>query len=382
MSGSSLQARRLERRRLDEVQPHPDAAEVPTLCEAEYRVLRDDIAARGVQVPLEVTPAGVLLDGRARLRAARELGHEAVQVIVVTPDDDLEYILRAALLRRHLDASQRAALALKLVPFAEMRAAAKERQHAALRPGVVVATLPARQQPANNGRTRDLIACIAGISPRTAQDVITIHDHDPAVYEQILRGERNANNAAREVRQTLRDAQLAAAPRPLPQGPFELIYADPPWRLAGSPTSSRAVENHFPTMVLDEIKAMVIPAASRAVLYLWAVNSLLPEALHVIDAWGFQYRTNYSWVKDRWGLGHWNRTQHELLLVATHGKVSPPAEDARASSVIHAARRRHSQKPDEVYELLERLHPHDARLELFARQSRPGWSVWGNEALK
>jgi len=91
-----------------------------------------------------------------------------------------------------------------------------------------------------------------------------------------------------------------------------------------------------------------VPAASKAVLYLWAVNSLLPEALQVITAWGFHYATNYAWVKDKWGLGHWNRTQHELLLVAVRGKFSTPAEGARTSSVIHAPRRRHSQKPEAI----------------------------------
>jgi N6-adenosine-specific RNA methylase IME4 len=131
---------------------------------------------------------------------------------------------------------------------------------------------------------------------------------------------------------------------------------------------------------LGEIQAFSVPVASNAVLYLWAVNSLLREALQVVSAWGFHYATNYAWVKDKWGLGHWNRTQHELLLVAVRGKFCPPAEGARTSSVIQAARRRHSQKPDAVYQLLEQLHPKATRLELFARQNRPGWTAWGNEA--
>ena len=122
MSGPSVETEQLERRPVGELRPHPQAAEVPTLTEADYRTLRDDVAARGVLVPLEVTAGGTLLDGRARLRAARELGHERVAVIVVTPADELEHILRAALHRRHLDASQRAALALKLLRTARRRA--------------------------------------------------------------------------------------------------------------------------------------------------------------------------------------------------------------------------------------------------------------------
>jgi ParB-like chromosome segregation protein Spo0J len=217
-----------------------------------------------------VTAAGVVLDGRARLRAARELGHEEIPVRVAAPNDELEYILRAALHRRHLDASQRAAIALKLVPFQGLREQARDRQRANLRRGAEAATLPAR---AWQGRTRELVAELAGTSPRTAQDVITTYEHDPQLYEQVLRGERRANAAANEVRQTLRDAQLAAAAPPPPEGPFELIYADPPWRLPGNPTSSRAVERHYPTLPLEEIKTIAIPAAEDALLFLWGVNS-------------------------------------------------------------------------------------------------------------
>jgi hypothetical protein len=238
----------------------------------------------------------VVLDGRARLRACRELGHELVAVDVVAPPNELEHILRAALHRRHLDPSQRAALVLKLLSFEDLRAQARERQQGNLRHGAEVATLPARVA---QGRTRDLVAKLAGTSPRTAQDVITVHEHDPQLYEQILRGDRKANTAANEIRQALRDAELAAAAPPLPTGPFELVYADQPWRLPGSPTSSRAVENHYSTLPLEEIKAIRIPAAENALLFLWGVNSMTPEALELIAAWGFSYLTNFVWCKDK-----------------------------------------------------------------------------------
>jgi N6-adenosine-specific RNA methylase IME4 len=344
----------------------------------DEHTLRADISARGLLVPIKVTAAGVVLDGRARLRACRELGHELISVHVVAPDDEFEYILRAALHRRHLDASQRAALALKLVPFEELRAQARERQQANLRHGAEVATLPAR---AAQGRARELVAKLAGTSPRTAQDVITVHEHDPQVYEQILRGDRKANTAANEVRQTLRDAELAAAAPPLPEGPYDVVYADPPWRLPGSPTSSRAVENHYRTEPLEDIKAIEIPAAVDAQLLLWGVNSMTPEALELMSAWGFSYVTNFVWCKDRWGLGQYNRCQHELLHVGRRGKFAPPSTKRRQSSVIDARRGRHSAKPASVYELIETMYPHASKLELFARGTpRPGWAAWGNEA--
>src|SRR4051794_660967 len=97
-----------EERPVAEVMPHPHGAEVPTLAEDEYQALKADIRERGLLVPLEVTASGQLLDGRARLRAARELGHPTVPVRVTEPRDELEHILLAALQRRHLDPSQRA----------------------------------------------------------------------------------------------------------------------------------------------------------------------------------------------------------------------------------------------------------------------------------
>jgi N6-adenosine-specific RNA methylase IME4 len=134
-------------------------------------------------------------------------------------------------------------------------------------------------------------------------------------------------------------------------------------------------------MTVEEIKSIVVPAADDALLLLWAVNSLLPEALEVVQAWGFEYKTNFVWVKHVFGLGSWNRCQHELLLVATRGSFRPPPRQRRPSSVITAKRRAHSQKPDSVYELIERMYPRASKLELFARGTpRPGWSAWGNEA--
>jgi N6-adenosine-specific RNA methylase IME4 len=188
-----------------------------------------------------------------------------------------------------------------------------------------------------------------------------------------------ADAAARRVRRQLRDAQLPPPPPP-PEGPFQLIYADPPWQL-GHPDSKHAPETHYPCMPLQEIKQIQVPAAEDALLLLWGVNSLLPEALEVIAAWGFSYVTNLVWVKQSIGLGVWARNRHELLLLARRGKFSPPEPDERPDSVIEADRLRHSQKPDLAYERIEKAWPRASKLELFARgAARPGWTTWGNRA--
>ena len=273
--------------------------------------------------------------------------------------------------------SQRSALALELDSYRQLRDEAEQRRLGNLRQNQAtdseVADLPPR------GKTREIAAAIAGVSPRTVQDAATVRGHDPELFEQIKAGRIAADQAARRVRRQLRDAQLPAPPPP-PEGPFELVYADPPWQL-GHPDSKNAPENHYPCMPLDEIKALPIPAADDAVLFLWAVNGLLPEALEVMAAWGFEYRTNLVWAKPSVGLGVWARNRHELLLIGRRGTISPPEPDQRPDSVIEAPRHRHSTKPDAVYELIETAYPHLSKLELFHRgHARPGWTTWGNQS--
>jgi N6-adenosine-specific RNA methylase IME4 len=355
------------------LRPHPQADTVPLLAEDAYQMLKADIGFRGLQAPLDVTGEGVVLDGRVRLRAARELGLKEVPVRVVAPRNELEHMLRAALLRRQLSASQRAALALKLLPFEEIRQKAQQRQQANLLSEPERAILPAPGE-----RSRDLIANLASTAARTAQDVITVYDHDPALFEQVLHGDLAAHTAASKTRRALRDAAIPAAP-PLPEGPFELILADPPWSF-GTPDSEFAPEQHYPTMSIAEIRSLRLPAAENCVLFLWAVNSLLPEALEVIRAWGFSYRACAVWVKPSIGPGVWLRQRHEPLLIASKGTVSPPDPDERCDSVLEAKRGRHSQKPEQSYRRIETMYPTKTKLELFARGTpRPGWAGWGNQ---
>jgi N6-adenosine-specific RNA methylase IME4/ParB-like chromosome segregation protein Spo0J len=166
---------------------------------------------------------------------------------------------------------------------------------------------------------------------------------------------------------------------------FPVIYADPPWRYENSPAghNNRSIEKHYPTMPLDEICAMGDDvrdlAADDAILYIWATVGLLRECLSVIEAWGFEYKTHFVWVKERTGQGCYSLNQHELLLVATRGKIPPPPSKSLVSSVIEAPRGAHSEKPHVVYEMIEAHYPTLAKIELFARNLRDGWTSWGNE---
>jgi N6-adenosine-specific RNA methylase IME4 len=161
-------------------------------------------------------------------------------------------------------------------------------------------------------------------------------------------------------------------------GLFDVVYADPPWRYSFSKSHSRDIENQYPTMAIDDICALRVPAADNCVLYLWATAPKLEEALRVVKAWGFTYKTHAVWDKEIIGMGYWFRGQHELLLVGTRGRVKAPAQELRVSSVIRERRTVHSRKPELVQDMIEHWFP-GPRLELFARRPREGWTVWGNE---
>jgi N6-adenosine-specific RNA methylase IME4 len=108
---------------------------------------------------------------------------------------------------------------------------------------------------------------------------------------------------------------------------------------------------------------------------------MLQEALTVVTAWGFVYRTHFVWVKDKAATGYWNRNKHEILLLATKGDIPAPPPGTQCDSIVEAPTGKHSEKPKVFYELIERYFPDLPKIELFARgKPRSGWQNWGKEA--
>jgi N6-adenosine-specific RNA methylase IME4 len=164
---------------------------------------------------------------------------------------------------------------------------------------------------------------------------------------------------------------------------YDVICADPPWTFSTySPKGKgRSAEAHYLCMTLAEVAALPVQrwAARNSVLYLWATVPHLVNALSIIEAWGFRYVSAFVWVKDRIGTGYWARNRHEHLLIGARGSKVCPARGLAIDSVIEGQQRQHSQKPDRAAEIIEHYHPDARKLELFARQHRPGWDAWGHE---
>ena len=186
---------------------------------------------------------------------------------------------------------------------------------------------------------------------------------------------------------------------------YEIILADCPWSYkvwseAKKPAAGVAVA-HYDTMDIKDICALPVAdlAAKNCKLFLWATPPCLPEAMQVIEAWGFVYRTiAFAWVKtnkrqslnqssflpvdaidNAWGIGHWTASNVELCLGAMTPNGILNRQDRSISQVVLAPRREHSRKPDEVREKIVRLCGDLPRIELFCRHRAEGWDSWGNE---
>ncbi len=219
-------------------------------------------------------------------------------------------------------------------------------------------------------------------NPSKKAQLVNVLENAPT---KLLEGVKTGKTSLVYANTTVNRSKKHDSPPSLPDGVFDVIYADPPWMydlpLRGSPNS------HYDIMSNEDIYNLNVEGVSiqdiiaeKCVLFLWATNPKLPEALSVVKAWGFDYKTNLVWVKDKIGTGYYVRGQHELLLISIKGSIPPPIEKNRFSSVLNAPRNEHSAKPDEVYEIIETMYPNRQYLELFARNTRETWTSWGLEA--
>ena len=162
---------------------------------------------------------------------------------------------------------------------------------------------------------------------------------------------------------------------------FGTIYADPPW-LYDNQATRASTSNHYGGLTVDQLCELPVKqlAADDAHLHLWITNAFLFDAPQIFDAWGFEFRSSYVWVKPQMGIGNYWRNSHEIMLTAIRGKAKR-FNDHSMMSWGEFRRTKHSSKPEEIRLLIERASP-GPYLELFGRRKVDGWTVWGNEIEK
>lgn len=369
---------------------HPAAELFPMLPEAELRELADDISKHGLLVPI-IRYGEQILDGRNRLRACALAEYEPqFEEWDEEGDDPVAFVVSLNRCRRHMSESQLAALAVDLKRIYEQEAV--ERGRANLRRGAEAPPDSPEAPTGATGKSAEKAAKAVGVSTRSVERAARVEARDPKLFEQVKTGEVTVRQAEQTI---TRRAQHDAIRKHVPaEGRFKVIVADPPWMYdvrADDETHRGRIP--YEPMTLTAICAYLKPdrVADDAVLFLWVTNAHLVDgsAAKVLEAWGFEGKTLYTWVKvdaegkPRFGGGNWGRNCTEHVILAVRGK---PVIDfdaaAHCATVFFAERGEHSEKPDLFFTgIAEPLcpYPAPARLELFARKHRAGWVCDGVE---
>lgn len=171
------------------------------------------------------------------------------------------------------------------------------------------------------------------------------------------------------------------------QKPASVLVADPPWQFGDKlPGPKRGASSHYSTLSITELCRFPLPPiADDAILFLWRVSAMQGEALRLVEAWGFELKSELVWIKTTasgepaFGMGRYVRASHETCLIARRGKAK--VRDRSVRSVFFAPRGIHSEKPGEFYQIVERLVD-GPRAELFARRRRHGWTCYGDQLPK
>jgi hypothetical protein len=361
----------------------------PPMPEDQFNSLIDSIRDHGQLTPI-VLHEGKILDGRHRHKACINLGIEPL-VEEYTGDDALSYVIALNLSRRHLDESQRAMIGGKLAALRGIGRPKKESpqisgitaKEAATKMNVGTRLVESAKKVLKEGTIElqdavdsgqiavSVAAKIAGLDHEQQAQIIADPKPEQAI-KKIARQEKEHELAERTITQTMNSAGKL----------YGVIYADPPWKYETFSENGmdRSADNHYPTMSMFDMLVLDVPAADDCVMFMWATVPMMPEALDLLDTWGFEYKSHIVWIKDRIGTGYWTRNKHELLLIGTKGKVPAPAMGTQPPSVIELPLGRHSEKPAFFADMISTLYPTTPKLEMFARIGRMGWDVIGNEA--
>lgn len=361
---------------------------VPRPTKGEYKALEADIIDKEEATePIIINQDKVILDGHTRYEICTKHGlfyRTEVREFESELDEKI-FVVDVNLKRRHLTDMQKIILAKPLEDLIAEKA--KRQQSIAGKIGRDIQLgFSSNEETPHPIDTAKEVAKQIGVSKSTYERGKKIRDE--GTPEEIQEASSKPKQITRvhnkiKKRQHLEEAHKKGSP-PMPEGVFDIIYADPGWKYDSDASQRGKADNHYATLTTKKIAEEVgaeleSHVAENAMLFLWVTNAHLEDGLRVIKVWGFKYITNFVWVKDKIGLGWFARGQHELLLLCRKGEMPHPEDHNRYPTIINAPRREHSVKPEIVYDMIETMYPNRKYLELFSRNQREGWVMWGLE---
>lgn len=379
----------------EQLEIHPIANLFPEMSEFQFEELKKDIKQHGLKMPI-LTYGGKVVDGRHRLRACTVLGIEAKYAELEAANDKSaeQSVISINLQRRHLTDGQRAIFAARLTNSLlgtnQHTAGAVSQKQVAEELGISVDSVQRGKKVLNHG-VPELIAAVsdgkiditnaAKIAQLAKVDQSQLNFDDIKAIQDASKAINKAKFESRRIERIQDIEAKRANNKPLESslGTFSVIYADPPWDYMGE------LAVGYPCMSTKEICDMPINniATKDAVLFMWTSASLLGDALQVVKAWGFEFKTSAVWDKGAAGQGAYFRQQHEVLMICIRGNVPEVPYGARPASVLKFPRLEHSRKPLEMYQIIDGMYPELSKIELFCRgEPAQGWTGWGNECTQ
>lgn len=361
--------------------------------------LADSIKAIGLLQPIGIKPDYTLIFGQRRIEAVKLLGGTEIEANIIDIANLIKGEVDENTVRKDFTMSERNALKAVIEP--EIREAAKEQQkiHGGTAPGQEKNTCGDSPQvfgetrntcggaPQVFDKTRDKVSNILGIGYKKLKQEEYIMEHaDKTTIDLVDSGEISTNAGFKKVRQAEREKENTrikeTKTKAFKESEYQVIVVDPPWplkKILRDVRPNQTSDIDYPTMTLEEISELSIPASDDCHLFLWTTNKFLPVSLDILKSWGFRYTYCMVWHKPGGfqpvGLPQYNA---EFILYARKG--TPKFVDTKNFPIcFNAARGAHSVKPEEFYQTIKRV-TEGKRLDMFGRRKIEGFESWGFEA--
>lgn len=348
---------------------------VPKPTQEEESAIEHSIKNSGQHYPIIVTRdqktnKTCILDGYTRYRILKKLGinPKLKYRSFKNSYEEMVFVLESNLHRRHLNAYQKVAAAKHLLELDEKRFNTRDK------------SVP----NGANGKFASKVGKIAGVPTRTVERILYIMEKgDNELNQAVKSGRTKPSYAEKQIRKRLN----IVVPTSFPSGKFQVASIDPPWKYDNQIANGPPYQTHMLNEIINfkDKDGKKIPElfTDDCVLYLWTTGPKMEEAFAILRAWKFKFSTIITWVKVKnqkikFIPGYRAKGAAEYLLIATHGNPETPLPENMPPGVVCAEPKGHSIKPDVFYEIIEKAHPNQKRVDLFARREREGWSIFGN----